>query len=192
MSVSRHYSEEEAAAILRLASQATVSGTVSRENLEAMASEIGLSAEALEQAEQKFLQEKLAQEEKERDRRERRRQFVNRLTTTLVAVGALAFFIAARNGGVSFSPAPIVALFVILLLTRKKSGQQFRRRMAPLGLFVRDGLDERTKRALDDIALTEPSKLQAVRELRDRLNLSLLDAKEAIDAYEVQNGRVFR
>jgi len=92
------YEEEEANAILKLASQKSLMGGLSRDQLLASAAELGISAEAVEEAEATYrndVSENLLRKEYDRAAR---REFLSSFTTWLI-VNAFLVFIDFRNSG---------------------------------------------------------------------------------------------
>lgn len=89
----RFYEEEDAQQILRMAlAQSTPDSSLSRESLFATAAELGISPEALAEAEERYTREKAERTERETFESEQRRTFFSHAATySIVNLGLLAF-----------------------------------------------------------------------------------------------------
>lgn len=176
-----------------MASNATTTGGVTSDRLRDLASELGISEEALRQAELKHQTQRAEKEEAEEMKRLRREHVVRTLARTGIGLAVIVGSIGLRHSdpqaisSLAFFSACLVAILVKKLNVpdehlRRRARRSYQRRF--------DG--PRVRTILDDIALREPSKIEAISELRTRLDLTLLEAKDAVEGYNVENGRIFR
>jgi hypothetical protein len=179
----------EAEQILRLAIAKAPPG-ISRPRLLEIAGELGLSAEQVTAAEEKIL----AQEREERERGQLRGRNVRELRDQgllfAVVSGAVLAVDIFLNRAVTWS-FWFVLVWGASLASRAArvylSGPEGREREYRQWQVdrARHPLSDEHRRALDEIFTRFPGqKLQAVREMRDRFNLGLREAKDVVDRYD--------
>jgi len=202
------YEEDEAEQILRLAASLTspADGAMSRERLLATAAELGISPEAVEMAERQLA----GQRSHNADRAEfdaiQRREFYGHLLTYLLVNGFLVVINLFTSSGYFWAMWPILGwglgLAFHVVETFFKNSDSYREEFEKWQVkrnrraerqnadhkilgnsdFV---IDKYVHRRLDrgrDI-----SKLEAIRYLREKTDLDLRDAKEAVEQYIVRN-----
>lgn len=190
--MSQQYTEQEAEAILRLAVQKS-GETISKDRLASMAAELGVSPDDLAKAEQTYIEKQAAEEERRQLLREKAsRSFGVVLVWSVLSASSLilgGWQALSGPSGVFWAAYFIAALtlFSVVRLTRiltAPHSSSLRRRRSTT-------LTTEAKQVLDDLALREPTKIEAIKELRDRLGLSLRDAKDSVESYDRQNGHIF-
>lgn len=188
------YSEDEAEAILKRAVSAK-GERVSRDRLEHMARELGVSEAELRQAEIQVRTERLQAEELRAFRAHSRQEFVAHLTVYLaVNVGLFVMdYMGDRQIDWAFWPvlgwgiAVAIHLGTFLFPSTSESKKEFEKWKQTQV----ENLGPQVRRTLDDLAVQEVGALDAVDRLQQQLGLTTTEAKLAVDAYNAENGNVF-
>lgn len=203
MSNQQFYDDNDAEEILRLASRDAVAGGMSRERLMQTAAELGITPEAVARAEKQLTTKREADriqleevELRKQFRKERRRSFFNDLGSYL-GVNTFMIGIWLFTSGIHsyFWPGWVLGGWGIGLVSdfwdtfvagddEKKFQRWLKRRNRTMGS---SDIMLRATPILDEFFATHhpDEKLNAIKELRDRLNLDLRDAKDAVDQYSV-------
>jgi hypothetical protein len=210
----RFYSDEEAEAILRLAAKKGAFGaSMSHEQLLSAADELGISPEAVQEAEREYLASKQDEQDRLEYDRHVKQDFWGHLATYFIVNGGMAAFSIVKSGTLSWVWWPIIGWGIFIAFhaweTFAKSSEDYqkglvkwrqksrRSRKAPrvtVGVHIgRDvtSPEEAAAQAMRDIAtMLDPSsqKVEAIRELRQRTGLGLKEAKEAVEQYNQQRG----
>jgi hypothetical protein len=192
----RDYSEEEAEAILRLAANSRGSGGVSRDQLRQMAAELGVGPDQLERAEQQYLASQAASEEQLAFRKHRRQEFIGHLATYCAINFGLLLMDVVPDGRLNWVLWPVLGWGIGLLAHAASflfpGGQDHQTEFKKWQSAQRNELTEEEKLVLNDIVIGgAPGKINAIKELRERLNLSLVEAKQVADRYEAENPGIF-
>jgi hypothetical protein len=206
MSDQQFYNDNEAEEILRIANRESLSGGMTKEKLIQTAAELGISPEAVERAEQQLVlkreTDRVAQEDellRQQFKKERRASFFNDL---LSYIGTNAFMVGIWwfTGHGYFWPMWVMLAWGIgiasdfastYLANDNAKFERWKRRRERRALG-RNDISDRSFPVLDElVAGGEISKVDAIRELRDRLSLDSRDAKDAADKYESENPGVF-
>jgi len=201
------YEEEEAEQILRLAASLTsTAGAMSRERLLATAEELGISPEAVAMAEQQLAQQKTTQADRIEFDRIRRRDFYGHLLSYVLFNAFLIAVNLMTSPGYFWAAWPILGwglgLAFLVAETFFKNSEAYQEefekwqkkrnrrieRQEPDHKVIGNSdflIDKYVSRRLDrgrDI-----SKLDAIRYLREKTDLDLRDAKEAVEQYSLRN-----
>jgi len=203
MSNQQFYEDSDAEEILRLASRDAVSGGMTRERLMQTAAELGISPDAVERAEQQLTKkreaDRIQQEEAElrnQFRKERRKSFYNDLGS-YIGVNAFLFGIWIFANHAQGHPWPLwvlggwgIGVFSDFWDTfiagdeEKKFRRWLKRRNRVMGM---GDMMTRAEPILDDYyGQHRGDKMGAIKELRERLNVDLRDAKDLVETYESQ------
>ena len=197
MAEQRHYTEAEAEQILRLASQ-TPSGEISHADLMRMAGELGLSPDRVERAAEEFRIQREAECERQAYRHHVRAELINHVSSYFAINAGLLAMDFFKDNRISWALWPVLAwgMFVVFHIVsvlfpsheqREKGFREWKAKQKVLELT------DRHRETLDEIALAEPKgKIEAIKELRERLSLGLKDAKDLVDQYETEHPGVFR
>lgn len=201
MSNQRFYEEGDAEEILRMASRESVTGGMSRDRLLETAAELGISPEAVQRAEEQLQKkreaDRITDEEnalRKEFRQSRRRSFwndfVSYIGTNAALVGVWWF-----TGHGHFWPGWVLGFWGIHLVTEffetflngndeAKFRRWLRRRNRKMGMKE---MMVRAEPVLDDYFARKPGeKLGAIKELGERLNIDLRDAKDIVETYEAE------
>ncbi|MCC7230807.1 MAG: 2TM domain-containing protein [Fimbriimonadaceae bacterium] len=207
MSDNQFYNDHEAEEILRLASRDDAVGGMTKDRLIQTAAELGISPDAVLRAEEQLVKkreaDRIAEEEKvlrEQFTKERRRSFGNDLAT-YVFTNLLMIGIWWMTGHGYFWPIWVILgwglgvasdFYTTFFNQDEAKFQRWKRRRHRSAMGAVD-MSTRAEPILDElVTASEISKIQAIKELRERLNLDLRDAKDMADAYETKNPGVFR
>ena len=203
MSLKNSYNEDDAQEILRRAAALQSSGALTSEELIRTAAEAGISREAVEQAEAQIRSEKLDRELLGEFRRQQRNEFYSLVGGTaffLVIAGALFFRDIEKPGWIYLG-----AGFFLLRLYKGVSRYLWERspswqrryetwKAAEMQRHIRvedrlyakpvSGAEyEETIKGIIDETLPQGGKLDVIKELRLRNNISLHEAKGAVDDF---------
>jgi hypothetical protein len=201
------YEEEEAEQILRLAASLTSpAGAMSRERLLATAAELGISPEAVEMAERQFAGKKAEIADRAEFDTIQRREFYGHLLSYVLVNGFLVVINILTSPTYFWAMWPILGWGLGLAFhfaeTFFKNSENYReefvkwqaKRARRLERANDDHkvvgnsdfvIDKYVQRRLDrgrDI-----SKLEAIRYLREKTDLDLRDAREAVERYSMRN-----
>lgn len=206
MNENRQYSEQDAEEILRIASRDAGMGGMTRDRLVETAAELGISPEAVAKAEEQLVLKREAERVEQEDQ-ELRKQFEKEQRGSFMAdfysylgVNAGLIGIWAMTGGNYFWPKWVLLGWGIGLVTDfvskffNKDETKFQRwkRRRHRKAMGSEQMGDRSTPVLDEItAAGEISKIEAIKELRERLSLDLRDAKDMADQYEQRNPGVF-
>ena len=198
-SLQKFYSEDDAEQILRAAimqsdDTSVVSGNVSRDRLQQMAAEAGISPEALARAEREIVATRDEQRWREEFRRKQRSRAMAHISSFF---GTNLFMIAIwfLAGGGYFWPIWLLIFWGLGVVKDVVSA------MFPQSQGYRDGLsrymaEQSAVRAnsanaeqflIDYFAVADPNdKIGAIKHVREQMGLSLRDAKNVVDAFFVR------
>jgi ribosomal protein L7/L12 len=201
------YDEEEAEQILRLAASLTSpAGAMTRERLLATAAELGITAEAVEMAERQIAKQREANADRAEFDLVQRREFYGHLLTYVLVNGFLVVVNLVTSSAYFWALWPILGWglglafhFVETFCKNSESYQEefekwqakrLRRaeRRTPDHRVVGNSefvIDKYVHRRLD--RGRDVSKLEAIRYLRDKTDLDLGDAREAVEKYSARN-----
>lgn len=206
MNENRHYNDQDAEEILRIASREAATGGMSRDTLMKTAEELGITPEAVARAEEQLVMKRQADrihvedaELRKQFEEERRGKFMADFWSYL-GVNAGLIGIWWFTGANYFWPMwvllcwgmGLVADFASTFLSKDEAKFQRwkRRRQRKTGGVQQIG--DQSIPVLDEITASgEVSKIEAIKELRERLSLDLRDAKDMADQYEQKNPGVF-
>ncbi len=174
-----------------------------RERLLSMASELGITPEAVERAEKQLASQKGAEAAKvaeEKDRKEfrehRRRETWNALGS-FFSVNGLMIGIWWFTGAGYFWPMWVIfgMGFAPLSQLNRGSERDFQRwRKRRDRRLVGPAEPAQIRDVLEDLALRpdlESSKLLVIKELRQRTGLTLVEAKNEVDRYSAEHGDIW-
>ncbi len=206
MNDNRHYSDNEAEEILRIASREAAAGGMSYDRLVQTAAELGISPEAVAKAEEQMILKREADRVQKEDdelrgqyQKERRGKFLADLAS-YIGVNAGLIGIWAISGAGTFWPKwvlffwgiGVVTDFVQTFFNKDETKFQRWKRRRHRKAMGSESMTDRSTPVLDEITSSgETSKLEAIKELRERLSLDLRDAKDMADQYEQKNPGVF-
>jgi len=202
----RHYNEQDSEEILRIASREAATGGMSRDRLVETAAELGIPPEAVARAEEQLIKKREADriqaeeaELRKQYEQERRSSFRNDLFSYLgTNAGLIGIWWMSGHG--YFWPGwvlvgwgiGLVSDFLTTFFNRDESKFQRWKRRRHRKAMGSSSMGDRAMPVLDDLTSAgEISKIDAIKELRDRLSLDLRDAKDMADKYEQENPGVF-
>jgi hypothetical protein len=206
MNESQHYNDQDAEEILRIASRESAASGMSRDTLMKTAEELGISPDAVARAEEQLVMKRQADRIQEEDKElrkqfedERRGKFMADLWSYFgVNAGLIGIWWFTGHG--YFWPAwvlfcwgiGVAADFASTFLAKDEAKfQRWKRRRQRKSIGTQQIGDQSTP-VLDEITASgEISKIEAIKELRERLSLDLRDAKDMADQYEQKNPGVF-
>lgn len=204
MSGQRFYSEDEAEEILRVAaSKAAPVGRMDRDRLMQAAAELGITPEAVLEAEMQVAQQREEEAERAEFDAHQRKEFLTHLTSYLTVNPVLIAINFFTSGKLNWSLITAffwgIALFFGFVSAYVKtsdsyqsdfrSWQKKRRRRAEKQAAM-GGQDA----VLDRLVLESSgpvNRLEAIREVRDATGASLAEAKSTVDAYAARHPDVF-
>jgi hypothetical protein len=192
----RFYSDEEAEEILKVAANRQGQGGLDLFRLQAAASELGISPEALADAEAQVMREREERAQFEEYKRSKRQAFFNSLVTYIVVNAGL--WIAMRPSWIVY----VLGGWGIGLVSEGfkafggsrpgspefETWRQARVSGAVPGQIV--GADA----ALEEFVSrgSNLAKLEAIKFVRERTGLGLRESKEAVDRFEFEHPNIFR
>jgi len=201
------YDEDEAEQILRLAASLTSpAGAMSRERLLETAAELGITPEAVEMAEQQLAARKAETADLADFDSAQRREFYGHLLTYVLVNGFLVVINVVTGASYFWALWPILGWGLGLAFHavetffknsesyheefekwQRKRARKTTREVAEHTVIGNSDfvIDQYVHKRLDKGR--EVSKLQAIRYLRERTDLDLRSAKEAVDQYVVRN-----
>lgn len=190
----RSYSEEDAEAILRLATRET-GGGIPESKLLQMAEELGISPEQLSRATAKYSAQKVENDERAEFQRHQRDEMRSHLSVYAVVNLFLFLIDFMRDQRVDWAFWPLLGWGIgvgchvasHLFATDRDREQAFQKWR--LAKTTGDRPDVRS--LLDDAAAESVGKTAAVRRLRDNLGLTQSEAQAAVDRYDSENSWVF-
>jgi hypothetical protein len=186
------YSEQEAQEILRRAASLQTSGSMSAEEMVRAAAELGISREAVEQAEAELRSDKLDKELLGEFRRQERGSFMSSMGGTLVVMAVALWFLQGVVSpqwvavGIAFFCFKLFSNISKHLWERSSSWQRRFQTWKAAEIRRRDpGVRKSNEEIIASLVnLANPeSKLSLIRELRTRSGISLKEAKDAVDDY---------
>jgi hypothetical protein len=205
MSEQPHYNDTDAEEILRIASRDSALGGMSRDRLMQTAAELGISPDAVLRAEEQMVKEREANRVKAEDEllrtqydQQRRRRFLTEFLT-YVGVNAGLIGIWAMSGASYFWPGwvlvgwgiGVVTDFVKTFFDTDEAKFQRWKKRTHNKLASAKSSDQ-ARPMLDDITATgDITKIEAIKELRERLSIDLREAKNLADTYEQEHPGVF-
>lgn len=199
------YSEEEAEQILRLAAAGSSRGNLSRDEIVRMASELGISPEAVLEAEKQVVQQRTNQdiaraevEERKKFRKASWVEFWQHLSTYAVTNGVLIAIWALTDAGGYFWPKWPLLGWGIAIASHFFSAISD---MASEDSFHKWQIKQRKRQAkligagaqavapiLDEYVMSGgASRIEAISKVRAGTGLDLLSAKAAVDQYAIDN-----
>ncbi len=206
MEENRHYNDQDAEEILRIASRESVIGGMNRDSLVRTAAELGIPPEAVARAEEQLVMKREAdrvqaedQELRKQFEAERRSGFMTDLWSYL-GTNAGLIGIWYMTGANYFWPGWVLAGWGIAVVTDglqtffNKDETKFQRwkRRRHRKAMGSEQMGDQSAPILDEITgERDISKIDAIKELRERLSLDLRDAKDMADKYEQKNPGVF-
>lgn len=196
MAEQRHYSEEEAEEILRLAARKE-SGGIPRDRLVQMAAELGMSPDQVVSAEQEFLAKRDEDVERKKFESHVLRELWSHVATYVAVNVGLLLMDAIPDGRVDWAYWPLLGWGIgiachiasVFWSSADDEAKTYREWKAshehePLSLTQRQILDEIAPKY-------RGQKLMAIKELRDRTGVGLREAKEAVDLYDATHPGTF-
>ncbi len=187
------YSEQEAQEILRRAATLQTSGAMSSEEMIRAAAEVGISREALEQAEAELVSDRLNKELLSEFQRQERQKFFSDMGGTIAFMAFLAFIFQHDLSsprwlllGTAFFVWKLISHGSKHLFTGSDSWQRRYQTWKAAELRRRDPASKKTSEDLikSILGTVDPNaKLTVVKELRERSGLGLKEAKDAVDDY---------
>ncbi len=206
MSEQHHYSDQDAEEILRIAAREAAAGGMSRERLLQTASELGISPETVERAEEQMRLKREADRVQEEDR-ELRKQFQaeqrSKFMTdfwSYIGINAGLIGIWALTGSNYFWPAwvlvcwgmgVVVDFFMTFLNSDETKFQRWKRRRHRKSMSSSQ-MGAQSAPLLDElVSAGKIGKIEAIKTLRERLSMDMRDAKDVADQYERDHPGVF-
>ena len=198
MPAKRFYDEDEAEQILKLASKKMSGiGSISGDELVRTASELGITPDALQEAEEEFERTRTEQQSRQNFDRYTRKEFLSHLVFYLVINGALMALDLRSDGKLGWSYYPLILWGIGILAQAwstfarssedyEKEFRSWRRRQDRKSL--KEGSDDYGS-VMEEIASEfsiESRKVEAIKQLRERTGLDLKDAKDVVEAYVSQ------
>jgi hypothetical protein len=206
MEENRTYSDQDAEEILRIASREASTGGMDRNSLMRTAAELGIPADVVARAEEQLILKREADRVQAEDA-ELRKQFESErrskfMTDFLSYLGVNAGLIGIwyMTGANYFWPGWVLAGWGIGVVTdalqtffnRDETKFQRWKRRRHRKAMGSEQMGDRSLPVLDELTASgEISKIEAIKELRERLSLDLRDAKDMADRYEQKNPGVF-
>lgn len=208
MNENTHYNDSDAEEILRIASREASAGGMSRDRLVQTAAELGISPEAVAKAEEQLVLKREADRVRYEDEelraqfeKERKGSFITDLLSYLgVNAGMIGVWWFTGGLGTYFWPKWVLLFWGIGVATDfyntffNKDETKFQRwkRRRHRKAMGSEQMGDRSIPVLDELTASgEITKIEAIKELRDRLSLDLRDAKDMADQYEQRNPGVF-
>lgn len=205
MSEQRHYDDQDAEDILRIASREAGAGGMSRDRLLQTAAELGIPPEAVDRAEQQLAKQRET-ERLEGEDAVLRQQFESERkgkfwTDFLSYIGVNAGLIGIwfMTGAGYFWPGWVLAgwgvgvisdFFQTFFNRDEAKFQRWKRRTHNKLASAKSKVEAAP--VLDEIVgAGEISKIEAIKELRERLSVDLREAKQIADRYEEQHPGIF-
>lgn len=203
----RFYEEDEAEQILRLAASfSSPTGAMSRERLLATAAELGISPEAVDLAEQQYSRQRTDVAERAEFDAIQRREFYGHLASYVIVNVFLVAVNLVTDASYFWAMWPILGwglgIAFHVVETFFKSSESYREEFEKWQAkrnkrAAREG-DDHIVVANSDFVIDkyvhkrldrgrDVSKIEAIRYLREKTNLDLRDAKEAVEQYIVRN-----
>lgn len=205
MAGNRFYSDEEAEQILRLAASKSVNvGGLHRDDLVRSAAELGISEEALAEAELQIVAQREDTELRKEFKSKQRREFMGHFWSYISVNLMLVLINVATIGHISWAKWSIFGWGIGVLLhffasmiessdDYQRDFEKFKarkqRKAARAAQSSNIDQDEFLDRLIVDRARL--SKLEAIKELRDETGWGLREAKDAVEEYERRNQGVF-
>jgi hypothetical protein len=194
MSMNRDsYSEEDAQEILRRAASLQTSGAMSVDEMIRAAAELGISREAVEQAEAQLRSDRLDKELLKDFRRQERQKFFSSIGSAIaiIAIAFIWFFEGHPSKqwvliGAAFFGWKLVSNFSQHLWERSDSWQRRYQTWKAAEVRRRDpGRNQKNEDVIKSIlgSVDPEAKLAVIKELRQRSGLELKEAKDAVDEY---------
>ena len=192
----RQYTEKEAEAILKLAASKSPGVTgVPQSRLVQMAAELGIPEDQLRLAAQEYELKAAEEAEWQAFRKEARNDLWSHLGIYLAVNVFLLIIDLAKDRHLDWGMWPalgwgigvVAHILHYCFASESEQRKEFNAWRGKRSEEVRPEL----RKTLDEIALHEPSKIEAIKLLRERRGLSLAEAKSAVDAYDAENGKVF-
>lgn len=187
------YSEEEAQEIIRKAASLQTASSMSGEELVRAAAELGISREALEQAEAQLRSDRLDKELLEKFRHQERKSFFSSMGSTIaiLTIAVLWFFDGSPSPrwaliGAAYFAWTLISNFSKHLWERSDGWQRRYQTWKAAELRRRDPSSKKTheQMIISILGTTDPeAKLTVVKELRERSGIDLKEAKDAVDDY---------
>ncbi len=187
------YNETDAQEILRRAAAVQNTGFMSRSELMRAAAEIGISPEAVEEAEKQYAEARAEEDLRSQYRAKRKSELFDSFKSVMV-FGSVGAFVVNRNENWMWIAIIVVGCAFVNMLKEaalyyspkshkyQKGFQEFKEKEGRRKSLA----DRRTNdKLIDDILLgTSPSnKIDVIKNLRETTGLSLGDAKSAVDDY---------
>lgn len=197
MADQRHYSEEEAEEILRLATRKQGSGGIPRDRLVEMAAELGLSPDQVQSAEQEFNATRNQEDERKRFESHVLRDLWSHVATYVAVNAGLVGMDLIGDGRLDWAYWPLlgwgigVACHVasVFWSSSDAEAKAFQEWKATRETAV---LTDEQRILLDEFTRNGPTgQLMAIKELRDQLGLDLKHAKDVTERYAVVNPNAF-
>lgn len=199
----RFYEEGEAEEILRRAIHQSDSGAIDRQKLLSMASELGISEDAVSRAEAEMASERETQVSRSRDeldrvsfRRHKRSRFFADFASYL-SVNGFMIAIWWFSGAGYFWPFWVLAGWGIGLFSdfvntffgqSEKDFERWKRRRQKLGSRIEVD-EEAVEHFLDGIVPRfKDRKLEVIKEVRKKFGFDLADSKDFVDEYYEKHG----
>lgn len=196
MAEHRHYSEEEAEEILRLAARKE-SGGIPRDRLVQMAAELGMSPEQVASAEQEFLAKRDEEVERKKFESHVLRDLWSHVATYVAVNGGLVLMDVVPDGRVDWAYWPllgwgiglachIASVFWSSTDDEAKSFREWSSSRQPPTLTMEQ------REFLDECAAKYPGqKLMVIKEFRDRFGYGLRESKDVVDHYAATHPKAF-
>ena len=201
----RFYREEEAEAILRLASSYVApEGGISKEKLLDAAAELGISADAVERAELQFTENRTIQSNRKEFDQQNRNDFKRTLFSFVIFSGVLTLINVWTFQGYFWAAWPIFGLGMGVISKAidtffrkgRRTEEEFQRWLLRRK-FTLDGspyligeVDRTTLQYLDSCKLVgqSPSKIMAIKKVREVTGIDLKLAKDLVETFPERNG----
>ncbi|MDR3691668.1 MAG: 2TM domain-containing protein [Fimbriimonas sp.] len=203
----RFYKEDEAEQILRLASNiSSPAAGMSRDRLLETAAELGISPESVELAERQLQVSRLEQSDRAEFDRRIRRDFYSHLASYVIVNGGLCA-INLATGGYFWAIWPMLgwgiglAFSVFETFFRSSEGyhEEFEKWRAKRGRM--DALKGSSQAAVDLLLEgffqrradrgNRAGKLEAIKYIREKTGLDLVEAKEVVESFAARNPGMF-
>ena len=205
MSEQRHYDERDAEEILKIASREAGTAGMSHERLLETAAELGISPDAVKRAEEQLIKQREAERVESEEavlraqyESERKGKFWSDMLT-YIGVNAGLVGIWWFTGRSFFWPGIVMASWGIGVVTDfiqtffnpdEAKFQRWKRRTH--NRLASAKVKSEAAPLLDEIVSSgEVSKIDAIKELRERLSVDLREAKQIVDQYEQQHPGIF-